>query len=234
MRRKLRTPNRLDLSLANMDQESRPVDWSAHEDSDPSESYGVPLVYERDYEIMLPTPTFGIVSDYAADLLNKRQQATADKNPSRPLPDDLRDEFEQSDGYHEWKQTFDPMMNFVWPVCLGYEVGAQEAADLIEEFASACVLVSFTDSDKIGEEYGIALTGGGMNLADHLAIAYLCCGSVPPQRLLSQLPGVIDSYKLETCGAPLRKAYAAAAKFYKRRADEMKRDAARVFKKPAA
>lgn len=117
------------------------------------------------------------------------------------------------------------------PVALAYEVGEQEAADLMAEFAGAVTLVSFTDSDKIGETHGIALTGGGMNLADHLAIAYLCCGCVPPQRLLSQLPGVIDGYKLKTAGAALRKAYSEAAALYKRRADEMKRDSARVFAK---
>lgn len=235
MTKTLRTPNTLSLSLANMAAAAVMVNWNADPDQSLGEfgreNIGVPLVYESDYEIYLPTPTFGAVSDYAADLLNKRQQATAFKSPGRPLPDDLKEAFQDSDGYHEWRSSYDPMMNYVWPVNLGYQVDAQTAADLIEEFAGAVVLVKFDDKDRIGEEYGIALTGGGMNLADHIATAYLCCGCVPPERLLNQLPGVVDDYRLKTCGPALRKAYAEAAKYYKRLADNMKRDSARVFKK---
>lgn len=229
--RTLRTPNTLELSVANVGATSVNVDWNADAEE---ESYGVGLQFERDYELMIPAPTYQAVSDHAPDLLNKAQEKTADRYPDRPLPDDLRDKFEDSDGYHEWRSGFDPMMNFVWPVALAYKVDAETAAALIQEFAPVCTLVAFTDSDKIGEEYGIALTGGGMNLADELAIAYLCCGCVPPQGLLSQLPGVIGDHNLKACGAALRKAYRGAADLYKRRAVEMKRDSDRLFKKKPA
>ncbi len=230
----LRSPNRLHLSLANIDAASVTVDWSAHEDSDPHESYGVPLCFERDYEIVLPSPMFGDVDGHASDLFNAAQQKTADRYPERPLPDDLREEFEQSDGYDEWRQGFDPMMNFVWPVRLGYEVSAKTAADLIAVFAPTATLIAFTSDDKVGEEYGIALSGGGMNLSDQLAIAYLCCGCVPPATLLMGLHGVIDSYHVKRVGAELRKAYKLAATYYKTRAKRLAETSALIMKQGKA
>lgn len=230
----LRTPNTLELSLANIDAQSVTVDWSAHEDSDPHECVGVPLCYERDYEIVLPAPTYQDASEYAADILDEAAEKIADRTPYRPLPETLADELNQADAYHEWADSFTPMMNFVWPVRLAYEVSAATAAQMMHEYASVCTLVSFTDSDKIGEEYGIALAGGGMNLADELAIAYLCCGCVPPSYLLLSLPGVIDSYKLKYAGPALRKAYARARTHYRNKVGDLRETATRIFAKAKA
>jgi hypothetical protein len=227
----LRTPNRLDLSLANISATSVMVDWNY--DGDPDNSNGVGLRYVTDYELYLPAPTFGAMADHSTDLLTPAQEKIADKSPDRPLPDALRDLFEGTDGYDEWRGGFDPMMNFVWPVCLGYEVEAQDAADLMNRFAPTCTLVSFNDTDLIGDDYGIALTGGGMNLADQLAAAYLCCGCVPPMGLLDQLPGVIEAGKLAEIGPALRKAYKRAAEYYKRQASRAKEVEARLFEKAA-
>ncbi len=227
----LRTPNTLDLSLANIDARSVNVEWNARENCDPDDVCGVPLCYESDYELILPAPTYGDADAYAADLLSPTQRKTAAKSPDRPLPDALREAFEVSDGYYEWRAGFDPMMNYVWPVDIAYQVTTETVAALINEFAPTCTLVEFTSADKIGADYGIALSGGGMNLSDQLAIAYLCCGCVPPADLLASVPGVIDGGKLKQCGAALRKAYARAAVHYKQRAARMKEEAARIAAK---
>ncbi|PWC98028.1 hypothetical protein TSO5_03210 [Azospirillum sp. TSO5] len=98
--------------------------------------------------------------------------------------DDAIERFKESDAHHEWADTFEPMMNYFWPVELGYGVELEEAATMIDQHAGCATLVYVESLDT----HGIALSGGGMDLSWDLAAAYLCCGCVPPLNILSGLP----------------------------------------------
>lgn len=97
--------------------------------------------------------------------------------------------FEHSDGWYEWKDSFEPAMNFIWP-CQPYRINDQDAATLINELAGSTSLVTITPPDDSSEDetQGIVLTGGGMDLSWDICAAYICCGQIPPARLLSNLP----------------------------------------------
>lgn len=186
-------------------------------------------------EIVLPPVTYGAISERAADLLTKAQERTADRFPDREAPRDLAERFEETEGFHEWKAAFDPMMNFVWPVALPYRADVEQVAALLQEFCPVITLVSFgDDSPYCEEEHGFALSGGGMNLADQIATAYLCAGVVPPSELLESLAGVIGDYQRNKVGPVLRKAYQRAAEYHAHRVKAIRREAARVFAKPKA
>lgn len=222
-----RTFQAADLGLANVLDSSINIDWS--------EAYGDDC---EGWRVVLPTLTLGDIAEHAEDMLTAGQKRTAEAKPWTPAPRDLADRFQQERAGDEWQQAFEPMMNYVWPVMIPTYNGtsAQDVADRIAEYAPTCSLIEFGEhSPHCSEEYGIALSGGGMNLADQLAAAYLCAYQVPPVGLLTQLSGVIDGWKLEQIGAPLKAAYAKAADFLRSRADRIAEEGARLFEpKPKA
>lgn len=213
-----------DLSMANVTTTSQRIeDWTD-------------TLYPEDgsegAEIVLPPVTFGAVYERAEDLLTKSQQRTADRFPDREVPPDLAERFEGSDGHDEWRASFDPMMNYVWPVALPYRADASQVAALLNEFCPVMTLVNFgDDSPFCSESHAFALSGGGMNLADQIATAYLCAGVVPPSSLLESLPGVISDYQRDKVAPVLRKAYRKAADYHAYRAKAIRREAGRVFTK---
>lgn len=95
-----------------------------------------------------------------------------------------RDNFKDSDSYYEWKDGFEPAMNFYWPVDLAYELDEETAAERIDKHAGATSLVWI---ERV-QSHAIVLTGGGMDLSWDICAAYICCGCVPPARLLLGLP----------------------------------------------
>lgn len=211
------------LGFASIDAQARNIDWrQSFEEGD-------------EWEIILPAPTYGDVNEYASDLLTPAQERVAAKYPDRKAPEGLAEEFEQSDGYHEWKDSFEPMMNYVWPAFLPYGMDSQTLAERLNVYCPVMSLIYFGEhSELCPEEYGFALTGGGMNLSDQIAAAYLCADQVPPQELLSGLSGVIGESMLRRIGPALRAAYRAAAVMMRRRASRMAEESARVFAKPKA
>lgn len=95
---------------------------------------------------------------------------------------DAVEAFEQSDSFHEWRDANEPMMNFLWPCEPAYGTTKEKAAQLIAEHGGATCLVSYEHEDET--HVGIALTGGGMNLAHDIAAAYVCMGHAPPLAVL--------------------------------------------------
>lgn len=93
------------------------------------------------------------------------------------------EDFEGSDAESEWCDGFFPMMNAAWPVDLAYGADPETVAGRIDDLAGAVSLVR-VESENFPTEYALALTGGGMDLTDHLIRAYVCCGSVPPLDLM--------------------------------------------------
>jgi hypothetical protein len=100
------------------------------------------------------------------------------------------DGFKGSDAWYEWKDSYEPAMNFIWPCEPSYRRSLEDAATMIEELAGATALVTITPpEDSVEDETtGIVLTGGGMDLSWDICAAYICCGQIPPIRLLEDLP----------------------------------------------
>lgn len=217
---------RFGFSLQWIDATARQVDWSEFRE-------------DEGYMPILPRPTRGDVCEHAGDLARELWGDISSADWRIPLDDDEADAFEADDGWHEWRDGFEPMMNYAWPVSLAYDGPDPEtAATLIEAHGGACVLIEFNEEararlfgeDTDAPEYAIALTGGGMDLSDHIAAAYLACGCVPPSRILSGLSGVIDPGK--AARLPLREAYERAADHLEFRAQRMRTECARVHGQP--
>lgn len=68
-----------------------------------------------------------------------------------------------------------PMMNFYWPLGVYPRHTPEEMAWLVRDF-NVCIV-------RVGDEYGIALTGGGMDLSWHLAAAAVAVGYTPWREL---------------------------------------------------
>lgn len=97
------------------------------------------------------------------------------------------EEFKRSDSFYEWHDSFQPIMNYLWPCEPRYGMADEDAATAIDQHAGATVLVTI-NSDQHNGLQGIALTGGGMDMSWDICAAYLCCGCIPPVRLLSGVP----------------------------------------------
>lgn len=159
--------------------------------------------------ITLDSALFDALTSPETDAVVHPEPRLSDLEQYDMAPDDLRaegldvpededdaldfalDHFKQQDVYYEWKDTHQPMMMYIWPV--DYVDDESKLAQLLADEDLACVYVDGTaklrveDSryDTVEVEYkGFMLTGGGMNLADHLAMAYILADYIPPAALL--------------------------------------------------
>lgn len=78
---------------------------------------------------------------------------------------------------------FWPMMTALWPTNIHVDLTPEDAATLIDRHAGCTTLMEGPDGFFIG------LTGGGMDLSWDIAMAYICCGMLPPARIMLNLPG---------------------------------------------
>jgi len=228
------------LSVANIGSESRDLPERFDRDS------------EENYEIILPSITLAHIrergEDIFLDFYNDRsegdEQPLSEDSSERDraierfitrlaadedLFNELVDLFRESDAYGEWRDSYEPIMNFYWPVSPAYRVESQAAADLIDEHAAVCTLVRFGEDD-----FGLALSGGGMDLSDKIAGAYLCCGVVPPVTLLTGLRGVIDASYLAEIDEGLRLAYDRAAEYLSNQVERLGEVAGQLFEEREA
>jgi len=112
-------------------------------------------------------------------------------NQGIDVPDDEDDafdfaveQFRYSDAYYEWEGKLRPNGENYWLWHCEPQIGDQELADRIHEMGLNCCYVN---GDHMGRTYqGFILTGGGMDLSDELAMAYISAGCVPPRELLSR------------------------------------------------
>lgn len=150
-----------------------------------------------------------------------------------PTPSDRRSysmpargDWTDCDGAYEYRDSFDPMMNSLWPVDLAYGRGEAEAARLINLHAGSTVLVTIDD-----ETY-IAMTSGGMDLSWHIAAAYVCCGCVPPVRILENLERS-PFQTSKAARAAILTAWREGARFMASKAKAIRDGARKVAAKPA-
>lgn len=202
------------FSLASITNGSQRRDWS--------EMFN-PETGERGFEVVLPQPRRSDVDERASDLWDDypKEKALYDVDGDAPITDEgLREAFEQSDGGDEWRDSFEPMMNFGWAIDLRHTTSDElrAIADRMTEMAPSCTLIEIgTDPDDL--TYEIALTGGGMDLSDHIAGAYIAAGQVPPLDLLRNLSGCFPSYLAPRL--PMDEVIGRAAEWLKRVQGEM-------------
>lgn len=77
----------------------------------------------------------------------------------------LLEEFRHSSAYYEMRDSLCPIMNFMH--ILQY-TPTYEAISRVNKYARNCVIIYVEKLDT----YGIALTGGGMDLSDNIELAY--------------------------------------------------------------
>lgn len=201
------------FSLANIDVDGVARDWSKG--------------WAEDWEPVLPTITIATLLERAPDLIDDRDDAQALRaDPAQGLDADLRDAFQQHEGRDGWADSFMPMMDHAWPVELAYDVDAQTAADLIDIHAGSVALVR-RGLDVGDDDFEIVMTGGGTDMTADLAIAYLCCGCVPPLKLLIRLGEVGEGFKLSRF--PLGAVYERAAEWLDARRADLATQMQRLF-----
>lgn len=106
--------------------------------------------------------------DYA-DAWRFDQPGWTDAEP--PIPADLWSELMEAEPY-EWGAE-GPMMNYWYPVeRIDSDDDAVSAAVAIRDLP-LCVV-------RVGDDYGFALTGGGMDLSWDICAAYVATGNLPP------------------------------------------------------
>lgn len=142
---------------------------------------------EQAIEIILPPITQDVLDEHWPDWREEFEREDPETSDAQYLADAI-EQFESEDGFWEWQDQFAPMMNFIWPVQLAYGVSPEQAAERIDRLAGSTSLVNYGEGFGANHEpkYGIVLTGGGMDLSDHIARAYMCCGTVPPLVLLRE------------------------------------------------
>jgi hypothetical protein len=148
------------LSLAAVEVVSKPFDWAAEGEGQAWNNVYAPGVMCPDCETVFP-----------------------DGEATATCP-------HCSNAYLE-ERAGDPMMNYVWPLpAFGGEDGGAEIAQgtLMEARINICLVQVADIGPERDDEYGLALTGGGMNLAWDIAQAYVLLGYVPPVALYDSLP----------------------------------------------
>jgi hypothetical protein len=79
-------------------------------------------------------------------------------------------------------ESIQPMMNYYYPLATSFGKSYRQE-DAKNVMGTCCCIVQFLDS----EEYGLALTGGGMDLSWEICEAYIRLGFLPPLHF-SDLP----------------------------------------------
>lgn len=186
-----------DLSLASVFFASRDMDWSVDDNG------------EGPAEVILPPITAAVLDERGIEVDGDDEDALAE----------AVEVFQESDDFYEWKDSYWPMMNFLWPIYLPYGSNPVEIAGRVED-AAGCVTLVCLDADD--DSYGLALTGGGMDLSWNIAAAYVAAGSVPPVELLRNLgdPSTVSA----EWTAKVRDAIPEASAFLRRVADRLDED----------
>lgn len=128
----------------------------------------------------------GEPADFGSLYGDRLEVIIPDPTPSQRAEYDMPKRGDWNDcerGADEYRDSFFPMMNSLWPVELAYNRSESEAAALMNRHAGSTSLITID-----GDHY-IAMTGGGMDLSWHIAAAYVCCGCVPPLYILRNLSG---------------------------------------------
>ncbi|WP_327210998.1 hypothetical protein [Rhizobium leguminosarum] len=186
--------------------------------------------------VVYPEPTLSVLENYGVTPDDLRKQ------PGSDVPEDEDDAleyaidlFKEDDAYYEWKDTNHPMMMFIWPV--DHVSNPQRLANLLEEEGLAVVYVDGTAKLELAdggaaeiEHQGFMLTGGGMNLSDHLAMAYILAEYIPPDAILED---AFRNTHRDEWKERFAKAMEQMAEHYAGQSDRLLERVAR-FKEPAA
>lgn len=130
--------------------------------------------------VSVPNPGEGDLEEYGFSAEELRAAG-------HDVPDDAEEalayaiaQFMESERYDDWQEGFLPAMAVLWPCAMN--VTPAQAAEAFRREGLACTPVKGIIHGT--EVSGIALTGGGMDLSDHIAAAYFLCGQVAPVTVL--------------------------------------------------
>lgn len=88
-------------------------------------------------------------------------------------------------GKDNQEQFEGPMMNYYYALP-AFDMDAEKAARRLKDIPLC--LVNFAEPDDDSDEWALALTGGGMNLAWEICAAYVALGYIPPRHFWDSLP----------------------------------------------
>jgi hypothetical protein len=159
--------------------------------------------------VALPDPNpWAMDFDRLAALLMAHDYDLGDDETELSLREAVVEGMDQGDigGIEAWQDAFDdyvgrnserfaPLMNYLWPLP-DYDRTPQVDQIELDLAGIACVLV------EVGAAYHLALAGGGMDLSDHLARAYILLGYLPPFDIRidpDRAPAVVVEACYRTC-----------------------------------
>lgn len=155
----------------SVDVTARQIDWqvAAGEDGDGFTAYQAVKCDTCGRDHVIPASSFG---DTCGSLV--------ESDPDVYEIEEFGDEYDQAIRCSTRLESFEgPVMSAFWPCDFG---DAREAAKKIDTFGvGPTCTVEFADG-----ETGFALTGGGMDLSDEIAGAYVAVGHYPPAILRVQ------------------------------------------------
>lgn len=175
------------------------------------------------YDIHLPPITADILDNHMSEWREQFPESDYDDEADRL--EAAAAEFTASDGWYEWRDDFEPMMNYAYPIDLRYGADREECAANIDALAGCMSLVTIGDQDYL------ALSGGGMDLSWNICAAFIACGCVPPLKYLRNLPaysnnGPYRSNLRPEFAALVVACLPAAAECLRHAADRLEKDAA--------
>lgn len=177
------------------------------------------------YEIALPPISAAVLDEYMPDWKEEFPLSDFDGEEDDRL-EAAREEFNGgNDRYYEWEESFEPVMNYAYPIELRHNADREGCAALIEAFAGCVTLVTVDRQDYL------ALTGGGMDLSWNICAAFIACKCMPPLKYLSDLPRMASGGKYQSnlpdnIAALVVACIPVAAEILRNRADWLERDIA--------
>lgn len=142
------------------------------------------------------------------------------------------DAFKETSEFCEWAENYRQQMTAVWPVSY-LDKSMRDIAEMLNEMNVAVAIAEIPECLE-GElddyEALIVMTGGGTDLSNDLAQAYLCCGQVPPAALMDGMgTSMMDRFENEKMKALMGVAMRRAADHMRSRAERFEEIADRYF-----
>jgi len=121
--------------------------------------------------VIMPNITTDILGDHFSDY------------ESNMTLEDATERFMNTSAYDEWLDGYYPAT--YWSYKIELPGNHRDLEEIATELANEVGCVSLV---QVGDDYYLALSGGGMDLSWEIAAAFIICGLIPPLVILDQLP----------------------------------------------
>lgn len=180
-------------------------------------------------KVIVPEPTLDQIQyyEFGEDI---------DENDPEAVEDEIQ-AFKDSDAYYEWSEQYSQQMTSVWPVRV-FNKSLEDIANVMDQLSIAAAIAEVPDhlEDTVSDYNAlIVMTGGGLDLSNDIAQAYLVCGQVPPTVLMEGMgTAVMDRFFNDDMKALMGQAMRKAADHHKYRAERLEEIADRHFPEESA